>query len=103
MFAIIKTGGKQYKVEEGQILNVEALDFEPQEKVEIRDILLVNTGDTLLVGKPVLESARVEATVIEHAKGDKVIVFKKKRKKQYRRFKGHRQCYTALQIDKISV
>lgn len=103
MFAIIKTGGKQYKVAEGQVLRVETLDAAPEATVEIRDVLLVDTGDTVIVGKPVLSSACVAATVLEEGKGDKVLIFKKKKKKQYRRFKGHRQEFTTLRIDKISI
>jgi len=103
LFAIIKSGGKQYKVEEGQVLHVESLEAEPGQSVEIRDVLLVDTEDAVLVGTPVIQNVTVQATVVGEGQGEKVLVFKKKKKKQYRRFKGHRQEYTALKIDKIQI
>lgn len=103
MFAIIKTGGKQYKVKEGQVLEVESLNIPAEESLEIRDVLLVDTGDTVMVGRPTLSSATVQASVVSHGQGDKVLIFKKKKKKQYRRLRGHRQQYTAIRIDKINV
>lgn len=103
MFAIIKTGGKQIKVEEGQTVRVENLGTPVGEGVEIKDVLLVETEDAVLVGTPVIANAAVKATVVEIGKGDKTLVFKKKKRKQYKRLKGHRQEFTALKIDKIEV
>jgi large subunit ribosomal protein L21 len=103
VFAIIKTGGKQYKVEEGKTVRVEALDAPVGEGVEIQDVLLVETEDAVLVGTPIIANAAVKATVVEIGKGDKTLVFKKKKRKQYQRLKGHRQEFTALKIDKIEV
>ena len=103
MLAIIKTGGKQYKVEEGQTLQVESLDVAVNDTVQLHDVLMVDTGDTLLVGRPTLENVTIQASVVEHGKGEKVLIFKKKHKKQYQRLKGHRQRYTTLKIDQISL
>ncbi len=103
MFAVIRTGGKQYKVEEGQLIKVESLDVPAGETVEIGDVLLVDTGEATQVGTPNVENAVVQATVVDHDKHDKVVVFKKKRRKQYKRFRGHRQPYTALKIEKINI
>ena len=103
MFAIIKTGGKQYKVQEGQTLRVETLNTPVGEGVEIKDVLLVETEDAVMVGTPLIRNAAVKATVVEVGKGDKTLVFKKKKRKQYKRLKGHRQEFSALKIDKIEV
>lgn len=103
MFAIIKSGSKQYKVEEGQVVRVESLGLPEGEKVEIRDVLLVDCDGQVRVGKPSVDGAFVKASVVGNGKADKVIVFKYKRKKQYKRTRGHRQQYTALKIEKITV
>lgn len=103
MFAIIKTGGKQYKVKEGQTVKVESLGTEVGGDVEIKDVLLVETDEAVMVGTPVIRNAAVKATVVEIGKGDKTLVFKKKKRKQYKRTKGHRQEFTALKIEKIEV
>lgn len=102
MYAIIETGGKQYKVEEGQIIEVEKVPFEVGEKVELDKVLLV-ADNGVKVGRPMVEGAKVLATVVEHGRGEKVIVFKFKPKKRYRRKLGHRQPYTRLRIEKIVV
>ncbi len=98
MFAIIKTGGKQYKVTEGQTLNVEKLLAEGN--VTFTDVLLVG-GDTVKVGTPHVEGAKVEATVLGEVKGPKVVIRKYKAKVRYRRKTGHRQKYTKVRIEKI--
>lgn len=103
MFAIIKTGGKQLKVEEGQTVRVESLEAQVGEGVEIKDVLLVETEDAVLVGTPIIAHAAVKATVVATGKGDKVLVFKKKKRKQYKRLNGHRQEFSTLKIDKIEV
>ncbi|MCD6453792.1 MAG: 50S ribosomal protein L21 [Candidatus Aminicenantes bacterium] len=101
MFAIIETGGKQYRVEEGQIIEVEKIEAGIGETVEITDVLAVGNDGDLKVGQPKLEGAKVEAKVISHKKGDKVIVFKKKAKTGYKKKRGHRQPITVLKIEKI--
>ncbi len=99
MFAIIETGGKQYRVEEGQRLRVEKLPQEPGEKVEF-DVLFVG-GEKVKVGEPTVKGAKVVAEVLGHGKGKKVVVEKFKAKVNYHRKKGHRQPYTELKIERI--
>ncbi|MCP1101072.1 large subunit ribosomal protein L21 [Aequitasia blattaphilus] len=101
MYAIIATGGKQYKVEEGDVIKVEKLGVEAGEKVTFDQVLAVSNDD-LKVGSPVLAGASVEASVVENGKGKKVIVYKYKRKTGYHKKNGHRQQYTAVKIEKIN-
>ncbi|WP_085523229.1 50S ribosomal protein L21 [Tuberibacillus sp. Marseille-P3662] len=101
MYAIIETGGKQLKVEEGQAVSVEKLDVEPGETVTFDKVLFVG-GDNVKVGNPHVDGANVTAKVAEHGKGDKIVVFKMKRRKNYRRKQGHRQPFTKVTIDKIN-
>lgn len=101
MYAVVVTGGKQYKVSEGDVIFVEKLEAEVDSKVEIKDVLAVGKEDGIVIGKPVVEGAKVVAKVAEQGKAKKVIVFKYKRKKDYRRKQGHRQPYTKLVIEKI--
>ena len=101
MFAVIKTGGKQYKVQEGDILNVEKLNMDKDKKVTFDKVLLVEDEGKTLIGTPFVENALVRAEVIENFKDKKVIVFKKKRRKQYRRTRGHRQELTRIKIEEI--
>lgn len=104
MYAVIKTGGKQYRVSEGDIINVEKIArAEGKNKINIKEVLMVVDGDNVTVGTPYVENATVVANAIEDGKSEKVIVFKYKRKKDYRRKQGHRQPYTKLQISKISI
>ncbi|MDN5332590.1 MAG: large subunit ribosomal protein [Tepidanaerobacteraceae bacterium] len=103
MYAIIETGGKQYRVSEGDVIRVEKLCAQEGETVELDRVLVVSDGEKLMVGRPVLENAKVTATVLKHGKGKKIIVFKYKPKKNYRRKKGHRQPYTEIKIEKIEV
>jgi len=103
MFAVIKTGGKQYRVQEGDVLEVEKLDYEVGQQIEFKDVLLVEAEDRTLIGTPLVDKARVVAVVLEHFKGDKVIVFKKKRREQYKRKKGHRQQLSKVRIEKIQL
>jgi large subunit ribosomal protein L21 len=98
-YAIIRSGGKQFRVEEGQQVRVPLMDTEVGASVEL-DVLLLG-GDEAKVGTPVVDGARVAATVVDHGRDTKIIVFKKKRRKQYKRTKGHRQDYTTLKIDSI--
>lgn len=97
MYAIIKTGGKQYKVAEGDVLSIEKLDAEVGAEVSF-DALMVVDGAEVKVGKPVVEGASVVAKVVEHGKGPKVIIFKMKPKKDYRKKQGHRQPFTKVEI-----
>jgi large subunit ribosomal protein L21 len=101
IYAIIETGGKQYKVAEGQTIDVERLDVAVGNPVELDRVLLIADGDNVTSGKPFIEGARVLAMAQKTGKGDKVIVFKYKAKTRYRRKNGHRQPFTTLNIDKI--
>lgn len=101
MYAIILTGGKQYRVQEGDVLSVEKIDAEPNTEVELDKVLAVSKDDNIVVGSPYVEGAKVKATILEHGKGKKVIVYKYKAKKNYRRKKGHRQPYTKIKVQNI--
>ena len=101
MFAVIRTGGKQYKVAKDDVIAVEKLDGEPGMTVELGEVLMVGDGATVSTGTPLLAGASVSATLVEHRRADKIIVFKKKRRQNYRRKKGHRQHQTVLRIDEI--
>ncbi len=102
MYAVIRSGGKQYRVAEGDVVRLEKLGVESG-PVEFTDVLLVHTGEQTLIGKPIVEGARVTGTVEAEGLSDKVLVFKYKAKKQYRRTRGHRQAFAKVHIDKISV
>ena len=101
MYAIIATGGKQYKVEEGDVIKVEKLGVEAGETVTFDQVLALN-GDKLVVGNPTVAKASVTATVIEEGKNKKVIVYRYKRKSGYHKKNGHRQPYTKVKIEKIN-
>jgi large subunit ribosomal protein L21 len=103
MYAIIETGGKQYRVEEGTILDVELLPAEVGTEVGFDHVLAVKKENRLEVGQPYLNGALVRAKVLDHGKGKKIIVFKYKAKKNYRRKQGHRQPFTRVLIEKIEV
>ena len=103
MYAIIETGGKQYKVKEGDTLFVEKLKANQGDVVTIDKVLAISENGKLTVGSPIVEGSRVEAKVIEQGKSGKVIIFKYKPKKDYRKKQGHRQPYTKLIIEKIKV
>ena len=102
MYAVILTGGKQYRVKEGDVLSVEKLNIEPGRKAQFDRVLLIEDGDDIQVGRPVLDNAMVLALVLENFKDEKVLVFKKKRRKQYRRTRGHRQPLTKIRIARIT-
>ncbi len=102
MYAIIRTGGKQYQVAAGDTLRVEKLKGEVGDTVELSDVLLVADGDDVKVGKPVVDGAKVVAKIAEQGKAKKVLVFKKKKRKGYRVLRGHRQLYTALSIEEVT-
>jgi large subunit ribosomal protein L21 len=103
MYAVIKSGGKQYRVAPGQTIRLEKVAGEVGAKIELGNILLVENDGNVQVGSPLVANAKIEATVVEHDRAKKILVFKKKRKKQYRRTQGHRQDYTAVRIDNIIV
>jgi large subunit ribosomal protein L21 len=103
MYAIIRTGGKQYQVSTGERLRVEKIDGNVGDSVELSDVLMVGDGDDVKIGQPTLEGAKVTARIVEQGKARKVLVFKKKRRKGYRVKRGHRQLFTALEIGEISM
>ena len=101
MYAVVSTGGKQYRVQEGDVLFVEKLNAEVDSTVELTEVLAVAKDGEIKVGAPVVEGAKVVAKVLAQGKAKKVVVFKYKRKKDYRRKNGHRQPYTKIVIEKI--
>ncbi|NCD09330.1 MAG: 50S ribosomal protein L21 [Negativicutes bacterium] len=101
MYAIIQTGGKQYRVSEGDVLSIEKLSAAEGEEVVFDQVLTVVADGDVKIGKPVLEGAKVTAKVVEHGKGKKILVFKYKAKSNYRKRQGHRQPYTKVEISKI--
>ncbi len=101
MYAVIETGGKQYRVQEGDILKVEKLDVEEGEKAVFDKVLVIGEGEDIQVGTPYVDGAVVEGSVLEQGKAKKIIVFKYKAKKNYRKKQGHRQPFTRIKIEKI--
>ena len=101
MFAVVKTGGKQYKVAPNDVIKVEKLSGDAGSSVDLADVLMLGEGEDLTVGAPTVEGAVVRAEVLEQTKGDKVVVFKKKRRQGYRRTRGHRQELTVLRVTDI--
>ncbi|HXO00633.1 MAG TPA: 50S ribosomal protein L21 [Stellaceae bacterium] len=102
MFAVIRTGGKQYKVAEGDVIAVEKLAGEPGATIELGEVLMVGGGAGATAGAPLVAGASVSAELVEHRRADKIIIFKKKRRHNYRRKNGHRQHQTVLRITGIS-
>jgi large subunit ribosomal protein L21 len=103
MYAIIETGGKQYKVQEGDVLNIEKVNAQEGESMEVTQVLAVVDEEKVSLGKPLVEGAKVVLKVLEHGKADKIIVFKYKPKKNYRKTRGHRQPYTKVIVEAIAV
>ena len=101
MYAIIKTGGKQYRVTPGQTLRVEKLTGEVGDNVELNNVLLIGGEGEVQIGRPQVEGAAVNAQIVEQGRAKKIIVFKKKRRKGYHKKQGHRQYYTSLKITEI--
>lgn len=101
MYAIVDIAGKQFKVTEQEKLIIPRLNVEIGDKIELDRVLMISSADGVKIGKPVLESAKVEASILNHDKAKKVIVFKKKRRKGYQIKRGHRQPFTQIQIEKI--
>ena len=103
MYAVIKTGGQQYQVSEGDVIQVEKIEGRMGDTVEIDDVLMLRTDSDVKIGTPVVQGAAVSATIVDQVKGKKIIVYKFKRRKDYRRKLGHRQNYTKLRIESIKV
>jgi large subunit ribosomal protein L21 len=101
MYAVIETGGKQYRVEPGQTLVVETLSGNAGDAVEFDKVLLVSNEDKVSVGRPLVDGAKVTGEIVEHGRDEKVIVYKFQRRKNYRRRYGHRQNYTAVKINEV--
>lgn len=101
MFAVIKTGGKQYKVEKGTVLEVEHLEGKEGDTIKIDTVLLINDKDNTTIGTPTIKGAVVSAKIIEHKRGEKIRVFKMKAKKRYQKTQGHRQELTTIEITDI--
>lgn len=102
MYAVIKTGGKQYRVEEGQTIRVESLEAEAGQQVDFSDVLMVANEGDVKVGAPTVEGGKVTATVVEHGRHKKVEIIKFRRRKHHMKRQGHRQNYTAVKIDSIT-
>ncbi len=103
MYAIVDIAGQQFKVNEGNEIFVHRLNADTGEQLQFNQVLLVDQDENISIGTPTVDGAEVKATVLEHVKGDKVIVFKKKRRKGYRVKNGHRQQFTKIKIDSINV
>jgi large subunit ribosomal protein L21 len=101
MYAVIKTGGKQYRVTSGLKLKVEKLIGEVGSSVTLDQVLMLADGDNVTIGAPLIAGATVQATVVSHGRGDKVMIFKFRRRKHYRKTQGHRQSYTEIQIGEL--
>ncbi|HEX9885540.1 MAG TPA: 50S ribosomal protein L21 [Longimicrobiales bacterium] len=101
MYAVFQTGGKQFRAEPGRRLRVPSLDVEPGASVEFDRVLLTSDGDAVSVGAPVVDGALVKAEVLRHGRDKKLIVFKRKRRKGYRRKQGHRQGFTEIRVDEV--
>ena len=100
-YAIVESGGKQYKAVEGATIDVDKIDIEIGKKLDLKDVLLINDGKKVSVGTPLVKGAKVKTTVVDQFKAPKIIVFKYKSRQRYRVKQGHRQQYTRLQIEKI--
>ncbi len=101
MYAVIASGGKQYKVAPGDVVRVECLDAKKGDTVEFKEVYLVSDGDKVTVGKPALASAKVTAEVVGDGRGEKLLIFKHRRRKGFRRTNGHRQNFTAIKVKEI--
>jgi large subunit ribosomal protein L21 len=102
MYAVIKTGGKQYKVSAGEKLKIESIPAEVGSQIELDQVLLVADGDKVTTGTPLVSGAVVKATVVSHGRGEKISIFKLRRRKHYRKTLGHRQNYTEIEINGIA-
>jgi large subunit ribosomal protein L21 len=103
MYAILRTGNRQYRAEVGKFIDVERLPYEVDHAFAINEVLLIGDGDNTVIGRPLVDGASVNVTVVEQFRGKKVLVFKYRQRTKYRRMRGHRQYYTRLRIDAINV
>ena len=103
MYAVFRTGGKQFRAEPGKKIRVPSLELEPGEAITFDEVLLASDGTAIQVGAPMVEGASVKAEVVRHGRDKKIIVFKRKRRKNYRRKQGHRQGFTEVRVDEILV
>ena len=103
MYAIIRTGGHQFRAEPGKTLRIPSLDVEPGQTVQFDEVLLGADGETIKVGAPMVSGASVSAEVVRHGRGEKIIIFKHKRRKNYRRKQGHRQGFTEVKVNDVSL
>lgn len=102
MYAVIKTGGKQYRVVSGEKLKIESIAADVGSEITLAEVLMVADGDNVSVGTPLIATAKVTATVLSHGRGEKIRIFKMRRRKHYRKTQGHRQNYTEIQIQAIA-
>lgn len=102
MYAVVSTGGKQYKVQEGEVLRIEKIPGDVGDTVSFDRVLMMSDGDNVSIGQPVLDNVAVDGHIVEQGKAKKILVFKYKRRKRFRRKQGHRQQYTAVKIDRIN-
>lgn len=103
MYAVFKTGGKQFRVEPGMRVRIPTLDAEPGSTIEFDDVLLAGDGDDVSIGTPVVEGATVKAEVLRHGRDRKIIVFKRKRRKGYRKKQGHKQGFTEIRVEDVAL
>jgi large subunit ribosomal protein L21 len=103
MYAVVKTGGKEYRISKGDIIRVEKMEGKPGDQVTLKDILMVSQEGQVQFGTPYLANATITGEIVQEAKGRKVLTYKMKKRKNYRRFKGHRQTYTYLQVNDINL
>ena len=103
MYAVIKTGGKQYRVAKNDVIVVERLTGSAGDKIELDQVLMLDDGKEPTLGTPLVDGARVAATVLDQSRGDKIIVFKRKRRKGYRKKQGHRQNFTEIRIEEVAL
>jgi large subunit ribosomal protein L21 len=102
MYAVVKTGGKQYRVAVGDKLKIEQIAADIESQIVLDQVLMVAEGDAVVVGTPLVAGATIQATVVNHGRGDKVRIFKMRRRKHYQKHQGHRQNYTEIRIDAIA-
>ena len=102
MYAVIKTGGKQYRVTVGEKLKVEQIPADIDSQLDLDQVLMIADGDDVTIGNPVIAGAKVTVSVVSHGRGDKIRIFKMRRRKHYQKHQGHRQNYTEIRIDAIS-
>jgi large subunit ribosomal protein L21 len=103
MYAVLKTGGKEYRVSKGDLVRVEKMEGNVGDPVTLKEVLMVSQEGDIQVGTPLLANATVTGEIVQHIKGKKVLIFKMKRRKNYRRLRGHRQTYTYVKVNDISV